>query len=230
MFPAFSKIQDDAMAMKRIFFETTRYVSLLSIPIAVATIVFASDFIYVLYGEKWAAAIVPLQLLGVYGLIRSIAANMGSIFKASGKTKWLTYIALWRLITMLLFLYPATKYYGIVGVSALSAVVSVVDFFISAALVNRIIHAKAIDYIRCLGPIVLITGISATVARLAQIQFRVTPHARIGFVTALLVMMLLYVIGMWLVDRDLRHRVQGLIRVYGAKNGFRYTSEEQLPK
>jgi len=230
MFPAFSKIQDDAAAMKRVFFEMTHYVSLLSIPIAVATIVFAGDFVYVLYGGKWAAVIVPLQYLGVYGLIRSIAANMGNIFKASGKTKWLTYIALWRLITMLLFLYPATKYYGIVGVSALSAGVAVVDFFISAALVNRIIHARALEYVRCLGPILLVTLGSATIARLAQEQFRATPHARIGFFTALLVMTVLYAGGMWVVDTNLRHRVRELIQEYGPKNGGHYMDEEQAPK
>jgi O-antigen/teichoic acid export membrane protein len=228
MFPAFSRIQDDAVAMKRIFLETMEYIALLSIPISVGTIVFAGDFVYNVYGEKWAAAIVPLQWLGIYGLIRSIAANMGNIFKASGMTKWLTYIALWRLITMLLFLYPATKYYGIVGVSVLSAVVAVVDFFISAILVNRIIHARATDYIRVLGPILLISVGAAAVARLAQEQFRATPHARIAFITALLVMMIIYFAGIWIVNRGLRHKIQGILRTVSEKNGFRYLGEDDL--
>lgn len=230
MFPAFSRIQDDAVAMKRIFLETMQYIALLSIPISIGTIVFAGDFVYTLYGEKWAAVIVPLQWLGVYGLIRSIAANMGNIFKASGMTKWLTYIALWRLITMLLFLYPATKYYGIVGVSALSAAVSVVDFFISATLVNRIIHARAREYLRVLGPILLVALGSAAVARVAQEQFRATPHARIAFITALMVMVIVYVAGIWVVNRDMRHKVQAMIRVLGERNGTRYLGEEQPPK
>ena len=226
MFPAFSRIQDDADAMKRIFLETMGYIALLSIPISLATIMFAGDFVYTLYGEKWAAAIVPLQWLGIYGLIRSIAANMGNIFKASGNTKWLTYIALWRLITMLLFLYPATKYYGIVGVSMLSAVVAVVDFFISAILVNRIIHARALDYIRVLGPILLVAGGSAAIARLAQEQFRATPHARIGFITALLVMVIIYFAGIWLVNRDVRDKVRGIARSLTEKNGLAYLGED----
>ena len=230
MFPAFSKIRDDGAAMRRVFFETMRYVSMLSVPVSVGFIVFAGDFIYILYGEKWMAAVAPLQLLGVYGLIRSVAANMGNVFKAGGRPKWLTYIALWRLITMVLFLYPATKYYGIVGVSALSAVVSVVDFFISATLVNRIVHARATDYIRCLGPIMAVSITSAIVGRLAQEQFRAVPHARIAFLTALLLMGVVYAAGMWLVDKDLRRMVQRMAREYGPKVGFFDSDEGQPPR
>lgn len=230
MFPAFSKIQDDMQAMKRIFFATIRYVSLLSIPIAVATIVFAGDFIYVLYGEKWASAIVPLQWLGVYGLIRSIAANMGNVFKAGGQPKWLTYIALWRLITMLLFLYPATKYYGIVGVSVLSAGVAVVDFFISAALVNRIIQASTMEYVRILVPILAMSILSAAVARLAQAQFHATPHARLAFVTALIIMACIYAGGMWLVDRQLRAEIRHGVQYVANHNGWNIAGERQAPK
>ncbi|MEO0108875.1 MAG: hypothetical protein ABIK62_06885, partial [candidate division WOR-3 bacterium] len=63
---------------------------------------------------------------------------------------WLTYIALWRLAMMGIFLYPATRYYGIVGVSVLSAVISIVDFIISAALTNKLIYGRLSDYIRAL--------------------------------------------------------------------------------
>lgn len=230
MFPALAKIQDDLERMKRVYFTTMRYVSLLSVPIGVATVVFAADFVNVLYGPKWAAAIVPLQWLGIYGLIRSIAANMGNVFKAGGRPKWLTYIALWRLITMLLFLYPATKYYGIVGVSVLSAAVSVVDFVISAALVNRLIAATAMDYVRCLGPIFSVSLLSALAARLVQLQFRATPHARLAFLTALVIMVCLYAGGMWLVDRELRREVRHSLDWVRARSGLRFANGKQVPK
>lgn len=152
MFPAFSKVQHDLEAFRRVYFRTLKYVSLLSVPIAVATIAFADNFVTQAYGIKWRPAIVPLQLLGVYGLIRSISANMGNVFKAGGKPKWLTYIAAWRLTTMLLFLWPAIKMGGIIGVSVFSAAVSVVDFGISVWLTNKIIQAPWIAYVRLLLP------------------------------------------------------------------------------
>ncbi|MBM4429187.1 MAG: lipopolysaccharide biosynthesis protein, partial [Chloroflexi bacterium] len=72
LFPAYSKIQDDLAALRSAFFRTLHYIGLLSIPVSVGMITFAAPFIYTLYGGKWAPAIVPLQLLGIYGLLRSL--------------------------------------------------------------------------------------------------------------------------------------------------------------
>jgi hypothetical protein len=108
-------------------------------------------------------------------------------------------------------------------------VVAVVDFFISAILVNRIIHARALDYIRVLGPILLVAGGSAAIARLAQEQFRATPHARIGFITALLVMIIVYFAGIWLVNRDVREKVRGVLRSLSEGNGLVGLGEDKEP-
>lgn len=207
MFPALSRLQDEPERMRRVFFQSMRYVSLLAVPIAVATIVFARDFVYVVYGAKWAPAIVPIQFLGVYGGIRAVAANMGNVFKAGGHPEWLTYIALWRLATMLLFLYPATKRWGIVGVSALSAGVAVVDFGITVAMVNRILRARPSHYTRTLGPILLTSLGAAGLAVLAQRAFRVTPHARIRLLMAAVIMGVAYAAVTWAWDRELRSAV-----------------------
>ena len=211
MFPALSRLQDEVERMRQAFFQSMRYVSLLTIPIAVATIIFARDFVYVVYGAKWAPAIVPIQFLGVYGGIRAVAANMGNVFKAGGRPQWLTYIALWRLATMLLFLYPATKYWGIVGVSALSAGVAVVDFAITLVVVNRVLNARLMTYVRTLGPIFLTSLGAAGLAVLAQNAFEVTPHARIRLLMAAVVMGLTYTVTTWAWDRELRTFVGSLV-------------------
>lgn len=154
-FPAFSELQDDMARMRRAYFSLVRYVSILSVPIAVATMIFADDFVHAVLGAKWAPAIVPLQILAVYGLLRSVAANMGTVFQAGGKPQWLSSIAAWRLITMTALLYPAITWNGIVGVCWLSTGVAVVDFFISAWLVNRIVDGRMATYGRILLPLLL---------------------------------------------------------------------------
>ncbi len=152
-FPAFSRLQGDVARMRKIFFQLIHYVALLAFPIAVTTVIFAGDFVTVILDERWAPAIVPLQLLGIYGLLRSIAANMGTIFKAGGKPQWLSGIAIWRLVTMTVLLYPSIQWAGLIGVCALSALVAIVDFLISAILVNRILEASMSMYWRLLAPI-----------------------------------------------------------------------------
>jgi PST family polysaccharide transporter len=211
MFPAFSKMADgdpaQARAMRaRYYLVIVRYVTWITTPIAVAMILFAPAFINGLYGETWAAAIVPIQLLAVYGYIRSIAANMGSVFRAMGKPQWLTYIAVWRLVTMLVFLIPVALRWGINGVAWLSAIVAVVDFIISAWLINKLIDAPWRAYARMLTP----TWVAALAAGFGALWL----YDRLPFVKASwnllfagVLLVALYVALAWLIDRQFRSTV-----------------------
>ena len=208
MFPAFSKLGPDAAAARaRYYLITVRYVTWITAPIAVATILFAPAFVYGLYGATWAPAIVPLQLLAVYGFIRSVAANMGNIFRAMGKPHWLTSIAVWRLSTMLVFLYPVTKQWGIVGVSALSAVVAVVDFLISAVLVGRLVTAPLPVYGKMLAPTLAAAGAGGLIA-LGLYPYLHLPKTALNLAAAGTMLMVIYAGLAWLLDVELRAAVR----------------------
>ena len=66
MFPAFSQMGSDARQQRaRYYLTLIRYVSWITLPMACAMILFAPEFIHGLYGDVWAPAIVPIQLLAV---------------------------------------------------------------------------------------------------------------------------------------------------------------------
>jgi len=157
MFPAFSKVQEDANRLNNVFFKSVKFVSLVAFPVSLITLVFAKDFIVVAYGSKWYLAVLPLQLLTIYGLARSIAVNMGNVFKAGGKPNWLLYIATLRLVVMAALLYPAIRWQGINGVAGLSAVVAVADFGLSLYLTNRILQAPWRRYMRIFLPMLVVS-------------------------------------------------------------------------
>jgi PST family polysaccharide transporter/lipopolysaccharide exporter len=215
MFPAFARLQDDLAAFRRTYFQALRYVSLLAIPVAVGTVLFAPDLIAAIDAEKWSGAVLPMQLLGIYGLLRAVAGNMGNVFKGGGKPDWLTGIALWRLATMALLLYPATRWWGVAGVSGLSAAVSIVDFFISGTLANRVIRSSWRDYGRILLPAFacgLVAGaVGWAVPRLASLGQ--------GVWTLLVgggVMVSTYAVLLWLTQPDLRLQVTAHVRQLSA--------------
>jgi O-antigen/teichoic acid export membrane protein len=159
-FPAFSILQADQARMRSAFFRQVRLVAALAMPIGAATVVFAHDFVYAVLNESWAPAIVPMQILAVYGVIRAVASNMGVIFQAGGKPQWLAGIAAWRLITMAVLLYPFIRWGGLVGVSLLSAGVAVVDFILSAYLVDKILQARMVTYVRITGPMLIYAALA----------------------------------------------------------------------
>jgi len=204
MFPTFSKVQSDLQMFRSVYFRALKYVSLLSVPIAVATIGFADNFVTQAYGQEWSRAILPMQLLGVYGLVRSIAANMGNVFKAGGKPQWLTYIATWRLIMMLLFLYPSIKWGGIVGVSLFSAIISVIDFGISIFLANKIIGASWGKYVRILVPQGVASVVAVLAGKLVYWNTRGLVRAIVRLGTAGAVVVIVYAAIMLAIDPEVR--------------------------
>jgi O-antigen/teichoic acid export membrane protein len=214
MFPAFSKMADAdpgqaKILRERYYLTIVRYVTWITTPIAVAMILFAPAFINGLYGDVWAPAIVPLQLLAVYGYLRSIAANMGSVFRAMGKPQWLTSIALWRLLTMIVLLIPVSLRWGINGVSWLSVIVAVVDFCISATLLNRLISAPWQAYARMLAPswaVALASGLGA-LWLYARLPFA---KAAWNLLLAGVILVVVYFALSWLVDRELRDTARSL--------------------
>ncbi len=174
MFPALAKIRENVHLFRRVYFQALRYVALVATPVAGGTVLFAPDVVTLIGSSKWQDMIVPMQLLAVYGFIRSLAANMGNVYRGGGRPEYLTYIAIWRLSTMALLLYPVTVRWGIVGVSALSAAVAVVDFIISVELANRILHTGWKAYTDALGRI-LLWGILTT-AGIGLGQSLLWPH------------------------------------------------------
>lgn len=211
-FPAFSTLQADVPRMRNAFFRQLRYVAAVALPIGVATLFFAHDFVYAVLNAHWAPAIVPMQILAVYGVIRTMAANMGVIFQAGGKPKWLASIALWRLVTMAALLYPFTRWGGIVGVSWLSALVAVVDFVLSAYLVDKILQARMNTYVAVIAPLLFYALLSGGVGYAAN---RALLAAGAWDVAALLVagavMTALYAALVWLRDPQLHLEMQRLL-------------------
>lgn len=207
MFPTLSTIREDLVAFKRAFLTSTRYVSLVAIPISLCIVFFASDFVLGVYGQKWAGAVLPLQLLVVYGLARSIAVNMGNAIKAGGKPQWITAIATWRLTTMVVFLYPAASRYGIVGVSALSAIVAIVDFALSVWITSRIVGTTWGDWARLLITPFLAASAAALLAKFAFLNSINALRVIIALPVAGALMVALYVVILWLIDRSFRRLI-----------------------
>jgi len=204
LFPAFTMVQHDLKRLRGAFFQSIKYVSLAAFPIAAITCVFARDFIVVAYGSKWFRAVLPLQLMTVYGLARAIAINMGNVFKAGGKPKWLLYIAAARLLAMAALLYPAIDEFKIDGVAGLSAIISVLDFALSAWLTNRILQASWKQYVQILVPMAATSIATALFSRQVYLWLSGHIHPFIGLPLAGGLALLSYLSVMCLVDPQIR--------------------------
>ena len=115
MMPAYSKLQSDVPALRRAFIRTFGLLMLVVVPATTGLLMLADPFIRVVYGEKWAAAAVPLQILAVFGLVRALAAFSGYLFEGMGVPKVAFHLGVLRLVLILPLIIPMVSRFGLAG-------------------------------------------------------------------------------------------------------------------
>jgi O-antigen/teichoic acid export membrane protein len=115
-FPAMAKIQDDLPKLKEVYLKTINYLSSVNFPVYAFIFIFANDITFVLFGVKWLAAVPIIQILSIWGALRSTGNPVGSLLLARGKANWGFW---WNL--GLFFYVPVGIYvgshWGLVGIS-----------------------------------------------------------------------------------------------------------------
>ena len=150
MFPVYSKLQDNKYALRNAWFKTLKYVSILSIPASFGILVVAPEFVNIVLGEKWLPAIPALQVLCIFGLLRSIAATCGPIFQATGNPKILRNFALLKLILFLIVVFPLINRYGVLGMSLAMTLPAFITVSLQLAKVSKIIEQSLLPIIMTL--------------------------------------------------------------------------------
>ena len=137
MFSAFSRVQDQPEKIKSGFSKVILTVSLVSYPLLIAVMIIAPEFIRLVYGEKWIPMTIPLQIMCLSGILRSIDPFLNSVITATGYVK---HTALRRFVEFGL-LAIATFIgvsYGIIGVAISVVIVSVIIMVLMVSLLQKV--------------------------------------------------------------------------------------------
>jgi len=125
MFPAYSKLQDDMSRLRETYYRVLQIVTLVSFPMTLGIILVAPSFVEAFLGTDWLPAARAMQILAVWGMLRSIGATFGPVYKAIGHPDYLTKLYVVRVTLMAIFIYPVTLRYGFTGTAALVTAISV---------------------------------------------------------------------------------------------------------
>ena len=85
IFRALSSIQDNLDQSKYVYYRTITLLSVYTLPFYVGFLWVAEPFIRFVYGEKWAPAALPLQILSAVGMFRSINMASGAVIAAQNR-------------------------------------------------------------------------------------------------------------------------------------------------
>jgi len=169
-FSAYSKVQDNTEKLRAGYLQTLRMTTFASFPAAVGIAAVAPAFVEAFFTPEWRPMIRVMQLLAVYGLLRSMGATMGPIWKAIGRPDYIAKLSALRVLLIAIFIYPATMTYGIEGTAALITGVYIFPMMpIDLYLMSKTVDTSPRELLREIGyPLVASLGMGAAVTYVYQ--------------------------------------------------------------
>jgi len=140
-FPAYSKLQDNILKLRESYLKVLQLTAFFSFPAAGLIIVLAPDFTRIFLAEKWMPMVPAMQVLAVWGFIRSLGSTQGPFLYAIGKQKIITKIHFLQAILLISAIYPFTINWGILGASLailLSSLINPIGYYAYYYILNKI--------------------------------------------------------------------------------------------
>lgn len=185
MFPAYSKIQNDKQKIRTVYLSTLQVTAFLSFFLSVTILLFAHDFVLLFLGEQWLPIQYALQILAVWGLLRSIGATTGALWQALGTPGLTTKIQLLQTLIMALLIYPFTITWGFTGTAVSVVTASIISNTNAFTQLSKTIHTSVID----ISKPIMYPFICSIIAAVAYVSLRtvvfITPDYISFFVLAI---------------------------------------------
>ena len=156
-FPAFSRVQNDHVALRRAYIRTVAMIALLAWPALVGGYVYAPEFLQLVKGDAMLEAVTPLRMLILAGMAKAVGTVVGSIFLAKGKANW---SFRWTVVNLMVFvplLFWGVRY-GLEGVAMAITAMALLSLAVTQVLVNRLIALPLSTYVKALIQPGLIAG------------------------------------------------------------------------
>lgn len=99
VFPGYAALSENTDALREGVLKVMSMIVLLTLPAACGIALVAEPLVRVLLGAKWIEAVPLIQVLAFYGMVSSFQSNLGFVFVAKGRARFIT---LWSVAMFLL--------------------------------------------------------------------------------------------------------------------------------
>lgn len=212
VFASFSRIQEDNLRLRRAYLKTITYITVVTFPLVVGMFITAPELIRTVYGEKWSNSILPLQIMCVAGLIKSVGTTLGPVLRSKGRPdielKWNMLVLIFLTVAIVI----GTRY-GIAGVALGVTLTTLGNFPLIQSITNSLIDLKVRDYLSSLQPATLCSA-SMAVGLMAYRQINTTLLGLsdpLLLVSSIVVGAIIYLGVLWLTSAEIVRETYGLL-------------------
>jgi O-antigen/teichoic acid export membrane protein len=180
--PAFSRIQDEPERIAATWARVGRLLALVAVPALGGLVVVAPDFVPLVLGSQWDAAIPVVQVLAWVGLVQAVQAINMDILMARDRPKTMFRFAL-VMTTCHLIAFSLGLHWGVVGVAVAYAISTTLVEPAQTVLAARALGVSPLVFLRALVPVFQV-GIAMCLVvagvRLALVDAGVPPALRLA--------------------------------------------------
>jgi O-antigen/teichoic acid export membrane protein len=155
--PAFSRMQDEPERIAALWAKAARLVGAIAIPALGGLVVVAADFVPVVLGSQWHAAVPVIQLLAWVGMVQAVQAINVEILIARDRTRTLFRYSM-AFTAAHVTAFAIGLQWGIVGVAAAFAVSTTLVEPILTVLTARAIGVSPWVFVRAIAGVAQATG------------------------------------------------------------------------
>lgn len=209
LYPAICAVRDRHDLLFETFVTSNRVALMWGLPFGLGVALFAGDFVHLVVGDQWQAAVFLLQVFGGAMGIGHIAHNWDAFYRAQGNTRP---IAIWSVVGMLSFLVFAAPLLVLEGLDAYAvgmAIVALVSLVVRVGYVTRMFPGfRVLRYsLRATAP-----SVPATAAVLALRAVDGPGHSTGVALVELAVYLAITAIGTFLLERRLLLELRSYLR------------------
>ena len=209
MFPTFARVDRSGASLSPAFLKTLRYTAFVSVPMAIGISVYGPPLVGLIYGAKWDGIGIPLQLLALYAMCRSLSSIIHDVFKATGNPRLMQRFVLFRLASIGLLGVPVLMRFGLNGLCLLVLLTYVCVFFWEALIVSRLLGIALRSSLS-----VLVAPLTVSIVTIrgiyAALGLHSAPPSMRLLASGITVTVMAYVIAIWVVDRQIVRDIRAI--------------------
>ncbi|MGI8845858.1 MAG: oligosaccharide flippase family protein [Thermoleophilaceae bacterium] len=144
LYPAICAVTDQRDLLREVFVKSNRLALIWAVPFGVGIALFAAPLVHHVLGDKWAPAIVLLQVFGLTAGLGHIGFNWTAFYRAIGDTRP---IAIWSVAAMITFLavaVPLLLTHGLAGFAGGIAAMTVTSLVVRGVYLARLFGSATV--------------------------------------------------------------------------------------
>jgi len=146
LMPAFSEIQFDMDRVNAAFLKITSVIVFLCLPLWIFAVLYGNNLLHIVYGTEYAKAALPFAIIFGTSTLQVSGSPITALFFSIGLPQLNRLFTLVRAILVLALIYPAVKWFGLVGAASAGFIAMSVAYIFQIMKLRKIIGLNVFLY------------------------------------------------------------------------------------